>query len=116
MSDLASIPGGREAWHQLVSACFTASINAQKRKLSAADGGSQPVQFFDPTHYDQGEAHVIQAVAQIEVGGFAVRHPDRRRCFFVPSLAALLSWQSEEASIAVPFFPTAECRGGSHAD
>jgi hypothetical protein len=62
MSDLDSIPGGREAWHQFVSACFTASINAQKLKLSAEDGGSQTVQFFDPTRYDPGEALVIQTV------------------------------------------------------
>src|ERR1051325_813020 len=62
MSDFDKIPGGREAWHQYVSACFTSSINAQKPKLAKSDSGkNDTVQFFDPTTYDPGEV-VLQAV------------------------------------------------------
>ena len=63
MTDLDAIAGGRDAWHQFVSLNFDASIVAEQKKVTSANGTAfGTVQYYNASTYDPGGPIVEQAI------------------------------------------------------
>jgi hypothetical protein len=63
LPDFDGIPGQREAWHRFLSTTFDYSIERQRQKyVTAANGGSGTVQFYNAATYDPGGPLIEQAV------------------------------------------------------
>jgi hypothetical protein len=57
LSDLDSIPGGLELWHELVCERFDISINGDSPRVTTG-----PFQFYNPARFDPGGLVIEQAV------------------------------------------------------